>query len=58
MKNVGITACSNGLSTSMRDNVDNLAKKLEDISLKPIFSEYIMLMTRYSKAAENSAQKL
>ncbi|MBQ3970499.1 MAG: LD-carboxypeptidase [Clostridia bacterium] len=41
MKNVGITACSNGLSTSMRDNVDNLAKKLEDISLKPIFSEYI-----------------
>ena len=41
IKKVGIVACSNGLSTSSREYVDNLTKILNELSLKPVFSEYI-----------------
>lgn len=41
LKRVGIVACSNGLSTSSREHVNNLTKILKELSLEPVFSEYI-----------------
>ena len=41
LKKVGIVACSNGLSTSLRKHVDNLTGILKELSLEPVFSEYI-----------------
>lgn len=40
-KKIGITACSNGISTSRKKNVENLIKFLRGLSFDPILSEYI-----------------
>ncbi len=40
-KKIGIVACSNGLSTYSKENVENLSGILNDIFLEPVFSEYI-----------------
>lgn len=41
VKKVGIVACSNGLSTSSKVYVENLTRILNELSLEPVFSEYI-----------------
>ncbi len=38
---IGITACSDGLSTLRKNDVENLAVILSELSFEPIFSEYI-----------------
>ena len=38
---VGVTACSNGLSTSCRETVEKLTGVLSELSLEPVLSEYI-----------------